>query len=220
MRILLTIVISVSLGLANDYKDLKHNKTINQLFYKYDHTDDLKQKHFYLVAAAEKHSGLANLLLAQEINTPDTQKIKYYLQAARYGYPKQAYSQIAKIYAKGLGVTRDDFLSQCYQNLAKDKPNQALVVACQSRYHVLQTNHGYSNLQSNYEIMRQADIHYKEFCSNFANRNLLNPQLDKYEQHILMEKICDTEQPRNSEYINNGDIVYKDNQLFKKTAKG
>ncbi|OIN85124.1 hypothetical protein [Francisella sp. TX07-6608] len=122
---------------------------------------------------------------------------------------------------KGLGVTKNEFLAQCYNNLAEDKPNQELVVACQSGNQVLHINQRYSRkLQSSYEIIRQANLDYKAFCNDFATSNLLNPNLDKYEQHLLMEKICHTEQSDTSKHINNGDIVYKDNQLFKKTAKG
>lgn len=221
IAIFLSTLIIFSYAFANDYQDLKHNKTINELLSKYKNTKDLQKKQFYLTAAAEQHSGLANYLLAQEVNISDPEKIKYYLQAAKYGYPKQSHKAVAQIYQEGLGIKKDDFIAECYKNLSKEQPNSPLILACRSRY----PNNGFLlenlGLQSSYEIKRQAGIDYKAFCGDITNNNLFNSTIDKYEQQILIKKICNKDSQRtNKSYIKNGDLIYKDNKIFKKTAKG
>tara|TARA_B110000091_G_C13820600_1_gene480561 strand:+ start:96 stop:422 length:327 start_codon:yes stop_codon:yes gene_type:complete len=49
----------------------------------------------------------------------------------------------------------------------------------------------------------------------------LNPNIDKYEQPILLQKLCD-KGSKNSEanQIKNGDLIFKDQKILKKTAKG
>lgn len=214
-----TAILTFSYLFGNEYPDLKHNQTINELFKKYDAAKDPQQQQFYLTAAAEQHSGLANYLLAEEANTPYTQKINYYLEAAKYGYPNQSYKAIAKIYNQGLGVTKDEFKSECYKNLSLNEPNKALIEACQSRY----PSNGFLReslgLQSSYEINRQADMDYKAFCDD--NNNLLNPNIDKYEQHLLVERLCNKSKHKNKkDTLNIGDLIFKNNKILKKTAKG
>jgi hypothetical protein len=222
IMLILIAITSFSVSFSNsEYPDLQHNKAINELLLKYEATKDLQKKQFYLIAAAEQHSGLANKILAQEINIPDSQKIKYYLQVAKYGYPSQSYKAIADIYEQGLGIKKDDFLAECYKNLSQNTPNQSLIKACRSRYQMnfeIKTNLG---LQSLYEIKQQASLDYTSLCIDSTNNNLLNPSIDKYERHILMQKICNKNViPNNKNYIQNNDLVYKDNKILKKTAKG
>ena len=206
---------------TTEYADLKHNKAINELLAKYKVAKDSQQKQFYLTAAAEQNSGWANKLLAKEINIPDTQKIKYYIQAAKYGYPTQSYQAIADIYEQGVGIKKDDFLAECYKNLSKTNPNRPLIEACKSRYQMAFEDRVNLGLQSSYEINKKADLDYKSLCIDSTNNNLLNPSMDKYERHILIQKICNKNVKQNDiNHIQNGDLIYQDNKILKVTAKG
>ena len=224
-NILLLVFIAIASSSASfattEYKDLKHNKAINELLAKYEVAKDPQKKQFYLTAAAEQNSGLANKLLATAINIPDTQKIKYYLQAAKYGYPTQSYLAIADIYKQGVGIKKDEFLAECYKNLSKTNPNEPLIEACKSRYQMAFQDKVNVGFQSSYEIDKQADLDYKSLCIDSTDNNLLNPSMDKYERNILIQKICNKDVKHSDvNYIKNGDLIYKDNKILKVTAKG
>ena len=198
---------------------LPNGEMIDQLFLKYETQKDKEKQQFFLTASAEQHSGLANLLLAKEVNVPAHKKISYYLQAAKYGYPEKGYSEIAAIYKDGLGVEKDDFLANCYLNLAKYNSSKALVEVCRSRYpetFIVEPN---MPLQSAKEVNNKASLDYARFCNNFATHNILNPLLDKNEQKILAQMLCNPKDKMDVK-LQAGDIVIKDDNLYQYTSKG
>jgi len=198
---------------------LPNGKLIDQLLLKYETTTDPTQKQFFLVASAEQNSGLANLLLAGQDNVPANKKIRYYLEAAKYGYPIKAYHAIADIYQHGLGVEKDEFLANCYSNLAKYNSNKPLVEVCKTRYPDRFMPMPNMPLQSGKEIFKKAQSDYASFCDNFNQHNLLNPLLDNNEQQVLARLLC-TPESTDKPSVEIGDIVLKDDKLYQYTIKG
>ena len=202
-------------------KALPQGKLIHTLLKSAKSAKTKTQKQFYLTAASEQHSGRASLELAESLKEKNPeQAIQYYSKASRYGYAHEGYTEIAKIYEDGaIGIKKDELLASCFRNNAKGRSNQSLIAMCRNKYPVKFVVEPNIGLQSADEVIDKGKADFKAFCHNPNTANLLNPNLDKYEQTILANMICNPKDDDKTT-LKDGDVVLKGLNLYIYSASG
>lgn len=199
------------------------SKQIDALITKAQQAKEASEAKRYWQEAALLHSGLANIKLAQlslkEKPINRKQAIYYYTQAAQYGYP-ESYKQVAELVklqkAKG---SKESLLDECYQNIAKAAPDNALLNYCQSAF-VGSFHYGKNQgVQSDGEAAQKAADDLQQFCRDPNTARWIHPEINAIERQALFKAICKAETQQQSA-LAFGDIIFKDNQLFTHTDKG